>query len=409
MASWRDNLQPASFRSVPFFYLDTEGEGGRRTVEHEFPFRDTSYTEDLGKKNRTYRLQAFVIGDDYFTQRDALLTALETQGSGTLVHPYLGSLTVNVKTPFKWRETMKDGRMASFDLVFVDAGNNPSPTAAADTAAQSLSAVDDSNAQLQTSFDDAYTTTDLPIAVADAASDLVLSIQSMMTGLMAGAGIADAALADLVASLSSLVSQPASLAAAVTQFFSGYVSDVVGSWTPFDESLSSRGPTPVGDPSYGLASAVSWGSTLAAPPSLTPAQVQMGVNQGALVALVQGAATVAMVQLYANTSFASEEDAETARDQVTDLIDALSVSAADSGDDAGYAQYLALFQSVTTDLTTRGKQLPDVVTVDFGAPLPALYIAQRLYQDASRAGELIARNAAPHPLFFPLDVEALSS
>ena len=47
--AWKDRLQEASFRGVPFKF---EGEGsavGRRVETHEYPNRDKPYTEDLGK------------------------------------------------------------------------------------------------------------------------------------------------------------------------------------------------------------------------------------------------------------------------------------------------------------------------------------------------------------------------
>lgn len=44
--AWKDRLQDASFRGVPFKF---EGEGaavGRRVETHEYPNRDKPYTED---------------------------------------------------------------------------------------------------------------------------------------------------------------------------------------------------------------------------------------------------------------------------------------------------------------------------------------------------------------------------
>lgn len=409
MASWKDGLRAASFRGVPFQFLDTEGEGGRRLVEHEYPFRDTADTEDLGKKNRTYRLQAYVIGDDYFAQRDALLAALETAGPGTLVHPYMGVLTVNVRQPFKWRETAREGRMATFDLVFVDTGAQPSPTSATDTAGGSIVAAGAANTQLQSSFSQGFAVAGFPATVTAAAASLVASAQGQLNALLATPGVSASSLAAMVSGLSVLVSEPGQLAAQVTTFFDSYVNALTGSFTAFDDTLSSRGPQPVADPSYGLAACAAWGSALPAVATTTPQLQQEADNQAAMIALIRGAAVAALAQVYANTDFVSQEDAETARDQVTGLLDGLIVAASQAGDDAGCASFEALYAAVALDLSSRGKQLPDVVTYVFAQALPALTVAERLYQDASRAGELIARNAAPHPLFMPLQVEALSS
>lgn len=57
-----------------------ESEGGRRTVTHEFPQREAPYVEDLGGAPRRFTVQAFVLGSDYMSRRDALEAALQQPG-----------------------------------------------------------------------------------------------------------------------------------------------------------------------------------------------------------------------------------------------------------------------------------------------------------------------------------------
>ncbi len=47
-SGWRDRLQDASFRGVPFKVEEESAGTGRRVETHE-PERDKPYTEDLGK------------------------------------------------------------------------------------------------------------------------------------------------------------------------------------------------------------------------------------------------------------------------------------------------------------------------------------------------------------------------
>ena len=42
-------LREASFKGAPFHVEETGGQFGRRTVLHEYPFRDLPYGEDLGR------------------------------------------------------------------------------------------------------------------------------------------------------------------------------------------------------------------------------------------------------------------------------------------------------------------------------------------------------------------------
>jgi len=241
-----------------------------------------------------------------------------------------------------------------------------------------------------------------------AASALLGSASAAFATLIALSGI-DPGLADLQAALVITNTAP-TIADAVTSFMQNYTKAVVASWAPFDETQSSRGPQPVNDPSYGLSTLAGWGDDLAAvPQNGSPDAAQMQANQAALVALVQGCAVTAYARLSAQASYSSQEDAEAARDAITGLIEAQATTAADSGNDATFAQWRALSQAVSSDLTTRGKQVPNVVDYTFQNNRTALELAQLLYQDGTRAGELVARNAAPFPLFMPATVEALAS
>ncbi|MDM2861372.1 MULTISPECIES: DNA circularization protein [Citrobacter] len=144
--AWKDRLQDASFRGVPFKF---EGEGaavGRRVETHEYPNRDKPYTEDLGKVTFRPNITAYVVGDDCFEQRDRLIEALNKPGPGTLVHPTYGELNVCVDGEIRVSTTGSEGRMVRFDLQFVEAGELTYPTsgaATANTLVSSCSALDD--------------------------------------------------------------------------------------------------------------------------------------------------------------------------------------------------------------------------------------------------------------------------
>lgn len=87
--TWKDRLQDASFRGVPFKVEEESAGTGRRVETHEYPNRDKPYTEDLGKVTFRPSITAYVVGDDCFDQRDRLIDALNKPGPGTLVHQLL--------------------------------------------------------------------------------------------------------------------------------------------------------------------------------------------------------------------------------------------------------------------------------------------------------------------------------
>lgn len=142
---------------VEFGVTDAEGEGGRRTVTHEFPQRDLPYVEDMGLATAKFTIQAFVLGSDYMDRRDKLKAALEKPGGGTLVHPWLGELQVAQGGPYKLRETAQDGGMAVFTLQFVrsDAPSNPTGTVNSSRSAKLFGSA--AGSQACSSFDRAFT------------------------------------------------------------------------------------------------------------------------------------------------------------------------------------------------------------------------------------------------------------
>ncbi|WP_123055535.1 DNA circularization N-terminal domain-containing protein [Escherichia coli] len=144
--TWKDRLQDASFRGVPFKVEEESAGTGRRVETHEYPNRDKPYTEDLGKVTFRPSITAYVVGDDCFDQRDRLIDALNKPGPGTLVHPTYGELKVCVDGEVRVSTSKSEGRIVRFDLKFVEAGELSYPTSGAATAQtlmSSCSALDD--------------------------------------------------------------------------------------------------------------------------------------------------------------------------------------------------------------------------------------------------------------------------
>lgn len=416
--SWTDNLLPASFRGVAFFWEDTGHTGGRRTAAFEYPYRDDPFTEDLGRRARIYRLTGYTLGPSYDADRDSLLRALEEEGPATLIHPYLGDVgQVQLLEPYRYQETQREGRIARFEMVFIEAGAAPSPVSRADTASTVLSRTDDTTAVLGSSFDDSYAIADQPNFVQAAAASIVSQISTAITlPAVPGTDLSDvaAALAPLAVPLNAAISA-ATLVAAVTGALSGRSDSIaLVAPAPLDsfavvETLSrlGAGGAQPADPSYGLAGVAGFGSDLPAVPPVTDARQVQAINQQALVDLTAGAAVIALARLYAQTTFASSADFEAARDQITGLIDD-RMTAADAADDLElFGAWAQLYADVSDDLTARGKLAPAVAIYSMPDSLPAVVLAQRLLQDPSQAPDLVARNNAAHPLFMPVTGEYL--
>lgn len=127
---WSEHLHPASFRGVPFAVMTAEGVFGRRQAIHEYPYRDTTWIEDLGRATRRLTIRGFLIqssslynAPDVMTQRDSLIAACEMADAGTLVHPTLGEMTVSIpESGLRLNEGAESGRVFEFTLTIIESG-----------------------------------------------------------------------------------------------------------------------------------------------------------------------------------------------------------------------------------------------------------------------------------------------
>ncbi len=135
------NLQPASFRGVPFEVVNDRIGAGRRVAVHEYPFRDMPYAEDIGRRARRIPVTGYVIGDDAPAQAQSLLDACEQKGPGILVLPTMGMFQVlcaSSESEERWDEQ----RYVEFRIEFVEAGELLYPSSAKDSQDTTASAAD---------------------------------------------------------------------------------------------------------------------------------------------------------------------------------------------------------------------------------------------------------------------------
>ncbi len=385
--SWRDLLQPASFRGVPFKVESADGSGGRRAETHEYPMRDTPWTEDLGRKARIGSLNAYVLGADYMAARDALIAALEAAGAGTLVHRYWGELQV-VITDYRISESSGEGGIARFSISFAEAGSQTFPAARTDTAEALASQVDKIRAAAQKTYADTHLVDGLPGWVADSA------IGDFERAL----GAIDALTTQLTPDLSLL---------AEIQLDAGRVADTVSDLirVPVDaasaigdriRALAQIPSRPVN--AFAALSTLFGHDSAPAATATTPSNRQAEANRVATAALVRQLAVAEAAGLLQSADFDSATAAAEARDTVLAAIDG---EAEATTDDALFRELSALAAASTRAVAARSDSLARIGTVSFPATLPALVVAHRVYGDATRADEIVSRNQVRHPGFVP--------
>jgi len=63
--AWRDDLLDATFRGVYFAVISTRDGAERALVQHEYPYRDGTEMEDMGRRPRKFTIRAVLWGDGY--------------------------------------------------------------------------------------------------------------------------------------------------------------------------------------------------------------------------------------------------------------------------------------------------------------------------------------------------------
>jgi prophage DNA circulation protein len=420
--SWRDELQTASFRGAEFAVADAETLFGRRNVLHEYPLRDNPFTEDLGKKAREYTINAFVIGDDYTSARDALMSAIEDDETpGTLVHPTLGSMLV-IPKDCRVKFNNKEGGIEYFALTFVEAGSDALPSFGADTSflseATALTSIDSFSEHFSNTFNvvglpDFLHTSALQNLIGTSSStaagggtDFVSSIENIFKAGSFGSDNEDYTaiknmLKNFESSASDDIYEPETLAENVTEIVSK-TSDVYVNKDTTDNFVDTVRPN---DPLMTALEAQkrlqAFGSTFIAPPLTTPERIQESENTIQLVNLVVNVSLAQIVIIMSQIDFPSRQDAVDTRNAVDVYFQAQILNLADRGEDVPYEALNKARSAMIKDVNSRASTLKNKKYVTTADPMPAIVFAYDQYEDAERDEEIVQRNRIRNPVFIP--------
>lgn len=406
MTTWREQLQPASFRGVRFEVDSDSSPAGRRTQTHEFVQRDQPFVEDLGRQTREFKFAAFVIGADCYAKRDALLAALDKPGPGELVHPQFGKLNVTAGDCSVSHER-REGGMVRFDLVFIEAGEKGFPVGTPNTGRQLVKA----KAGLLDMAGDKFT----------AAMGLVNAGRAKMTALQTALAVpfstAQGYFGEALRSVGSVAAFADKLVATPAGFL-GLFSSLSGGASGLFSRFSGYGSTL--QSLLGKAdSAQSLSSSYAYAGDSTTRQVAVAaqrlVRDAVLVQIADEAAAMPVTPAPAAPPATPALDQQVAqpveRAEVPVTADVLAAreavdaafwaAALDEADPERFEQLEATRKAVYRHLTAVAAAGVKLVEVKPATAEPALVLAYRRFGDASRAREIVTRNRIRHPGFVP--------
>jgi len=405
--TWRDDLKRvvlpngkrligASFRGIPFLVEASERVGGRRTVAHEFPLRDDPYIEDLGRKARTFRVDGYVVGDDYVQQRDDLLSALEDiSGPGELVHPYHGTRRA-VCSSVSVRETKADGGLAAFAIEFAEA---PAQSLTPTEVPYYFELVDESAtaAKVATRAElvERYNAGGMPsFGLASAERALTRAAAAVRTKLAPVVRITQD-LARLNRQVERLTSEASSLIREP-----GDVLDA------FEETLAALAATAEAAPGrLWEAFMDAYGEDLESLiPETTATRARERDNADALIAALKRILVIEAARVLPRATFATLEEAIADRDAVAALLDEQAGEAGDTAYPALVDLRAQVVRAVPGDAV-----LASILTVERNVPIPSLILSYQLYGSVDQEGDILARNNASHPGFISGTLQVLSN
>jgi len=468
--SWRENLQQAAFRGAKFHVRSHQYEVGRRNVVHQYPFKDKPYVEDLGLDADGFTIEGYVIastdnGYDYFSARNALISALREEGPGTLVHPYLGERWVSLVGRASIREEFSEGGIAYFTMTFTDAGLAEHPKEIINAVGSvDLHAENLANTSLDT-FNDQFDMTDAPFfsrtsMLADMQQFISAAknkINSIRRAPEAALYSVKSVLDDSLSTMQSALRLPCVIGNAVLDtvdsvlgianvISTGYLGQIVGqcSGQVIKRTLSLTGdniPDELGESMtksmlgvVGHSSITGYGSpvdeSITAQGGLVPISVKslttakMASNRLAFVNLVKGMYLAGAVRSAIRTEYKNQQEMEIVQEVLIESIDYFLAKIGDESASDPYKQYGIYIDN--SELYNKTEELRSVFSKGmkekyFKLPYErtievppdgttSLHVAYERYEDLNRDEEVFLRNqpVIQHPGFMTEYIKILS-
>lgn len=389
-SNWKDELRDASFRGVEFKVQGIETSAGRKTATHVFPGSNVDYIEDLGRATRKFSVDAYVIGKRYLEYKNKLIDACEEEGPGTLVHPYMGYITVALVEIARIRETSADGGMAIITLVFSETEEPDTPLAEDDTLGALADMVEETIAAVGEFFDGVFDIFQSAKHIVDEVSATIYAAATEIESIKSKAGQAlnfQDNISNLKNNTAALITSAASVGTAFKEIFFGdetkrAVQDNLNFYNYLEGEYFAE------------------------------------QNKKALVNMIRQTAIVGAANVIPNISFQSRDEAIEIRELLSDAIDftlndisAETIFQVDRGRlDILYEKFWTLRALIIQDIDQRSINLPVLLEYTIPASLPVLFVAYDLYENIDRAQEVIDANDIIHPGFVPggVPLEVLS-
>jgi prophage DNA circulation protein len=401
MAEWTDDLLDAALDGVQFYYEDVEHTGGRRTVTHQFPKRDTPHTQDFGRLAFRERVRAFVIGDGYATTRNLLMGVLDAGGNHTFTHPRLGDMTVKLEGEYKMTETDQKGGYAEFNFTLVEAGL-AFPLVTFPTLAKidflAADALEKLSTKTKFSLLGAIGAVLTSVrAGIDKATNSIRKVNGKISSALNLVDNISSAIDDFESATDALMSTPQALMSTMLSLANSAMS-LVKDFIPPTITIEVEAPEIdfIGPTLEGFEELTEFETVGTVIPTPIPQSVIEEAAHLELTKSVQAAGLIASGSVFASLDLESAEQAA----QIAQLLNAKFDDLLEHDFDTDIVEALyALKATLVAHFAQTASQLPTLTTFVPNDTIPTLPLVYDLYEDLTRDTDVIKRNKIRHPAF----------
>lgn len=393
--SYIDQLRQASFRGFEFFVTSSQVAGGRRAIQHQYPNRETPYTEDLGREAKSYQVEGHVIGQDYLAAKNRLFEVFEKKGPGELIHPFYGSLMVQVSS-LNVSESIKQGAIATFSVTFLELGDSRFPKGSNDKGSILSENVTLAEASIKEDFDNNFSITGLPEFAIQSARDLISKAQELFDNTTKpisdiAEGVAELSFAtrNLVAETNDLLQSPQELSQRLLDSFNLMESAITTNRNKKNAYSAFYDFT--GDDEI---------------PENTPTRVQESNNKKVFENFMRRAAAVKSTQPAIVTDFSFIDEAHEARQEISSVLEnqIREISVSETNTDLLQAME-DVNASLVDALPDPDAQLPSIIKKTPETDEVSILLAYNLNESLDNEQDIITRNSIRHPGFIPAKEE----
>lgn len=400
--NWQAQYQQASFKGVSFYVDSSDTKIGRNLSTNEYPGTEDVSTEDISRKARSFSLDCYVLGSDYFQQRDALIAAFESKGAGELVHPYQGIQQVHCED-CNIKESKLEGGIAKFTVTFIEAGEQKFPAIEQDRNFQLLNKANRLNVVADSYFTNNVKLVNVPDYVRNGSINTVSNFFTNIKGLVNSGGLFNSlsslantdfiqSFANLSLNLDNVITPLASIKQSPLDYVS-LISSTFG--LIFDIGENAKSIKKILVPARS--------TTVDTIYEYTQQNKDFNSNQTVSTHYINLVGVATEAKGLTKQDFSSRKEALEVRDNLVDQIDLLKDVHQDRAEI--YTALRDLKSEVIISVPNQAQRLPRIRNLKLPRTKSSILLAYDLYEDISQADDIVSRNKIKHPGFISGDKE----